>query len=298
MTALERYIRLEATGLWRETPDAPPREVVVSFGKATLLLTDPSDAPLGHWALGGVQVTGRHGGATVYVMGTETLEIRDREMVAAIAEVTRELPAWPRAAPARKRRQLVGPILAVAMLAAVVIAGPELLRRLAVGMVPPEQAEEIGDRVLLALMEEGGGICAEPGGQRVLDRIAARVAAPPLRIRVLALGGAGGGGGAAALPGGTLVLDRAAVTAGPGAAEVAQWIVEAGAGEDPVTALMRAAGPWANLRQVFTGDPGQAAITRAAAAIRATAAAPPAGPAPDVPPLSETEALALRDICG
>jgi hypothetical protein len=38
LTALERYIRLEATGLWRETPDTPPREVVVSFGKATLLL--------------------------------------------------------------------------------------------------------------------------------------------------------------------------------------------------------------------------------------------------------------------
>jgi hypothetical protein len=294
LTALERYIRLEATGLWRETPDAPPREVVVSFGKATLLLTDPSDAPLGHWALGGVEVTGRHGGATVYVMGTETLEIRDREMVAAIAEVTRELPAWPRAAPARRRRRLVGPIVAVAGLAAVAIAGPELLRRLAVGMVPPEQAEEIGDRVLLALMEDGGGICAEPGGQRVLDRIAARVATPPPRIRVLALGG----GRAAALPGGTLVLDRAAVMAGPGAAEVAQWIAVAGAGEDPVTTLMRAAGPWANLRQVFTGDPGQAAITRAAAAIRGASAAPPAVPAPDVPALSETEALARRDICG
>jgi hypothetical protein len=215
-------------------------------------------------------------------------------MVAAIAEVTRELPAWPRTAPSRKRRRLVGPVLALAALAAVALAGPELLRRLAVGMVPPEQAEEIGDRVLLALMEDGGGICAEPGGQRVLDRIAARVATPPPRIRVLALGGSG----AAALPGGTLVLDRAAVTAGPDAAAVAQWIAEAGASEDPVTALMRAAGPLSNLRQVFSGDPGQAAITRAAAAIRAAAAAAPGVPVPDVPPLSEAEALAWRYICG
>ena len=50
MTALDRYVRLEAVGLWREAPGAPPREVVVSFGNATLLLTDLEERPLGHWA--------------------------------------------------------------------------------------------------------------------------------------------------------------------------------------------------------------------------------------------------------
>jgi hypothetical protein len=105
---------------------------------------------------------------------------------------------------------------------------------------------------------------------------------------------------ALALPGGTLVLERAAITQATDAAAVAQWIAAGSAGEDPVVALMRAAGPWANLRQIFTGDPGAAAITRAVSAARAAAeaAVQPALPPPDVPPLSEAEVLALRDICG
>ncbi len=39
-TALDRYLRLEATGFWREAPGAQPREVIVSFGRTTLLLSD------------------------------------------------------------------------------------------------------------------------------------------------------------------------------------------------------------------------------------------------------------------
>lgn len=52
MTALNQYERLEAFGVWRETPKAQLRDVVVSFGDATLILTDPrSNVPLTHWSL-------------------------------------------------------------------------------------------------------------------------------------------------------------------------------------------------------------------------------------------------------
>ena len=58
MTALDRYLRLEAVGLWRERADAPAREVIVSFGRSTLVLTDLEERPLGHWALAGVVAIG------------------------------------------------------------------------------------------------------------------------------------------------------------------------------------------------------------------------------------------------
>ena len=52
MTALNQYQRLEAAGIWRETPQAQARDVIVSFGDATLVLTDPrSEVPLAHWSL-------------------------------------------------------------------------------------------------------------------------------------------------------------------------------------------------------------------------------------------------------
>ncbi|MBA3325508.1 MAG: hypothetical protein H0T41_09715, partial [Rhodobacteraceae bacterium] len=92
MTALEKYLRLEAIGAWRAAPGAAACEVVVSFGNATLILTDTSDRPLGHWALAGVQAIGIDGPATIFAMspdGAETLAIAERDMIEAIAAVTR-----------------------------------------------------------------------------------------------------------------------------------------------------------------------------------------------------------------
>jgi hypothetical protein len=296
MTALERYIRLEAIGAWREAPEAPPREVVVSFGKATLVLTDPSDVALAHWALAALRVVGERDGTTVYAVDPrsgETLTIADPEMVAAIAEVTRELPAWPSGSvPRRRRGRFLAPLILLAGLVAAALFVPAMLRGLAVSMVPPEQATELGDRVLLALMEQGGAICAGPPGQRVLERIAVVAARPAPRIRVLDLGG----GGPAMLPGGTVVLDRVAVTSATGADALARMIAAAVA-TDPLAGFMRATGPLANLRHIFTGDPGPEAIARAAAAVRATPVPSAEAPVPGVLPLAPQEAVALISIC-
>ena len=51
MTALEQYSRLEATGLWREAPDAQRRDVLVSLGDATLMISTLSEVALAHWSL-------------------------------------------------------------------------------------------------------------------------------------------------------------------------------------------------------------------------------------------------------
>lgn len=301
MTALDRYVRLEAVGIWRESPEASPREVVVSFGKATLLLTDPTDAPLGHWALAGVEVIAEQDGATIYSMspdGAETLAIRDTEMIAAITEVTRDLPKWPpariSAKPERKGRA-AGLLILLVGLAVLAALTPQALRRVAIATVPPEQATEFGDRILLALMETGGALCNDPPGQRVLDRIAALALPPPApRVRVLDLGGGWG----TVLPGGTILLDRSAVSAPAQAADLAQWIAGIAAGEAPVAAMMRAAGPAANLRHVLTGDPGPEAIHRAAEEMRRTASRPPAEvPLPPIAPHAPADAVALIHIC-
>jgi hypothetical protein len=108
MTALDQYIRLEAIGLWQETPETPEREVVVSFGNASLVLSDTSDRPLAHWSLVGIRpLRVDPDGATVYsttLDGYETLAIRDAEMVRAIAAVSAAERFAPRPAPRRRGR--------------------------------------------------------------------------------------------------------------------------------------------------------------------------------------------------
>ena len=55
MTALSDYQRLEAPGVWRPSPDAQRRDVIVSLGDATLVLSDQKDAALAHWSLAAVE---------------------------------------------------------------------------------------------------------------------------------------------------------------------------------------------------------------------------------------------------
>lgn len=290
MTALGRYERLEAVGLWREAPGADPREVVVSFGRTTLLLTDIAERPLGHWALAGVAPIDEDAdGATVYAMSAgETLTIRDRDMVAAIETVRRRLPE-----PRRRRRRIpAGPILALALLAAAIVAGPRLIRAAAVRLIPPEQAEEIGDRMLIALIEAHGPTCAGPRGEQALGRLAAALdPETPPRLRVMEFGRAPV---FAALPGGTVLIDRTTATAAP-PADLARGTAQALAG-DPVRALVEEAGTFAALRYVFTGHFDERTIARAAESAVARPSAPAAAaPSPEI---GEIDRQGLRDICG
>jgi hypothetical protein len=288
VTALERYLRLEAVGLWREAPDAAPREVVVSFGRSTLLLTDLDERPLGHWALAGIRAVGEDAdGATVYAMSAgETLAVRDRDMVAAIAAVRRRLPE-----PARPRRRVpVGWLLCAVAIAAALVMGPRLVRWAAVRLIPPEQAAEIGDRMLIALIEAEGPPCDDPEGERALGELAAALdPRDPPRLRVMGLPRAPA---VVALPGGTVLIDRTtAATAAPG--ELAGRVAQA-LDRDPVRVLVEDVGGFAAARYVFTGRFDERALARAAESALARGGGTSLVALPDV---EESVWEAVRGVC-
>jgi hypothetical protein len=282
-TALERYERLEATGLWRESPGAAPREVVVAFGTETLVLRDLDDTTLGHWALAGLRTLRDEGSGRVYAMtrdGYETLAIRDPDMIAAIDAVTAAARGFPGPAAARRSRW-PSAIVALALLAALPLAAPPLIRDLAARAVTPEAAERLGDEMLIQLIDASGPPCADPAGAAALARLADAVApeAPP-RVRVMALGDAP----AAILPGRLVVLDRRVPEEAAGPDEVAGWIalaLETEAARPAVGAAMHAAGPLAAGRSLVTGRLDDAALARAAASV------------PETPMLSPEDAPAL-----
>jgi hypothetical protein len=242
-TALDRYLRLEASGVWRDAPGAHPREVIVSFGRTTLVLSDLDERPLAHWALAGTQA------------------IRDRDMIEAIAAVSRAAEhAGPRAVPAPPR-PVLGPMLVLAAMVAVVAYGPGLIRGQARRMVPPELAEELGERMLIGVMETGGELCTGAAGRRALGRIVERLGpGTGFRVAVLDLGEAP----VAALPGGLLLVGRGTIAEAASPDVVAGWIALA-AGRAPLDSLMQSAGPFGDLAFMVTGRIGEAALGRAAA---------------------------------
>ena len=263
MTALERYLRLEAVGVWREHCAAPAREVVVSLGRSTLVLTDLDERPR-HWALAGVAAVGRDGPPTIYSMtadGEETLAIREPDMVAAIAAVARPALATPQTAAASRWRRPVAAAVVLALLALLVVAIPRAIRAATARMIPPELAAELGDRMLIELVERHGSGCAGPDAATALGRLAQRLhPAPPPRLRVVDHPTP-----VATLPGGIIVLGRNSLTAAAVPEVIAGWI-QVGLLLDPVAGFVRTAGPLAEIGFLLGRGFGEPVIARAAAA--------------------------------
>lgn len=117
MTALDQYQRLEAVALWRPTPDADPREVIVSFGNATLTLMNMDEQPWAHWSLAAVQEIGSDAGGLVLTPDpdqAETLTLNDPDMIEAIRAISTGTSQQPDAV--RRIRLLMPILLTIAVL--------------------------------------------------------------------------------------------------------------------------------------------------------------------------------------
>ena len=116
MTALSKYDRLEATGLWRATSSEQRREVVVSIGDATLVISDLNDQALTHWSLAAVERVPSEGQGAVFCPDgdpNETLDLGpdEAEMIEAI-NMLRRAVAKSRPKPGRLRWLAVEPSIA------------------------------------------------------------------------------------------------------------------------------------------------------------------------------------------
>jgi len=87
MTAIKKYRRLEAKGLWIDAKQTNPKEVIVSIGKASIIISDKNEVPLDHWNFNSIVIL-KSGDAQIIVSPglerTEKLIIKDDEMVNAI----------------------------------------------------------------------------------------------------------------------------------------------------------------------------------------------------------------------
>lgn len=190
MTALDQFTRLEAAGIWRESPDSKRRDVIVSFGDATLILSDPrSEVPLAHWSLPAVARLNGHRMPALYAPGAdadsgeESLEIEDPLMVEAIARVHHAIAAR-RPHPGRLRFTLM--ILAlIVMTAAAVFWLPDALVRYGARIAPNATKQQIGLAIIRDMEARTGPICSRPGAQRALNELATYIAGTETRLKVV-----------------------------------------------------------------------------------------------------------------
>lgn len=254
MTALPQYERLEALGLWRESAEAQRREVIVSFGDATLVIFDgKATRPLSHWSL--AALVRRNPGKRPAIFAPseepgEDIEIDDEAMIAAVEKVQAALDRG-RPHPGRLRGWLTVSVVAIAAVAGLIWLPPAVVDQ-AARVAPAAKRAEIGRAILADIGRSTGNPCHSTGGDEALialaDRLpgAAQVAIVPRRLET-----------GLHLPGNLVVVGRRAIT-GPDTPEVIAGMViateAADAGQDPLLPFLKWAGPVAAARLLATGS--------------------------------------------
>lgn len=168
MTAIDKYIRLEAIGQWRPAPDEPTQEVVVSFGNATLQLTSLEDTPLTHWALRAVKRIGSTGNAIIYStdsQGDETLLIDDAEMIRAITAVTREVGQQEPKKKSRKKFVWLGFLIVILGLLS---QSPPLIYAWATKLTSPLRLQNFSKEMQIRLFPDNDFACTDSRASRAL----------------------------------------------------------------------------------------------------------------------------------
>ena len=255
MTALRKYERLESSGLWRETPQAQLREVIVSLRATTLMLSDPkTETPLTQWSLPALRRLNPVQMPALYAPAEddgETLEIDDPEMISALDTVRRTLD-HRRAKPGRLRGTLYA-TSGVALLGLAVFWLPGALVDYTANMLPLPTRVQLGQMALSDLSRLSGSPCAAPMGTAALTRLAARIDPnDPPQIMVLRDGVTR----AAALPGNIVLLPVKLLDQSDGPEAVAGFVITEkryALNRDPTKAVLRYAGLWATLRLLTSG---------------------------------------------
>ncbi len=263
MTALKEYARLEAPGVWRESPAIQRRDVFVSFGDATLVISDAAGRPLAHWSLAAVERANPGERPAVYVPGadaTETLEIDEAMMVEAIERV-RLAVARRRPQPGRLRGGLLAGALAL-VLGLLVLVMPGALVRHTAGAVPPGARAEIGRQLLAEIGRSAGPPCTAEPGAGALARLSERLFGPGgARLVVLPEGPVS----TAHLPGGVILANRRLIEDQPAPDVLAGFALAEAARAalaDPLVRVLEDAGTIATFRLLTTGALPQGALAR------------------------------------
>ena len=177
MTALTEYQRLECSGLWRETPESQRRDVIVTFGDATLVIKElPSERAVSHWSLPAVRRLNPSRMPALFSPGHdsgEELEIDDETMIAAIGKV-HAIIAARQPHPGRLRGFLLLGV-AAALAAGVLVWLPGALIAHTAKVLPSSTRQEIGQAILVDLERLTGRPCAEPDGKAALQQLTDRV---------------------------------------------------------------------------------------------------------------------------
>ena len=177
MTALDQYARLESTGVWRASRDAQRRDVIVSFGNASLVIADQNDSALTHWSLAAIERLNPNVRPAIFSPDEdhlEQLEIDEPLMIDAIETVRKSIEK-ARPKPGRLRLLMLSASFAVVAGLAIFWL-PDALTNHTIKVVPDVKRAQIGALMLEEIERVSGQPCYTPEGVKALGKLTTRLA--------------------------------------------------------------------------------------------------------------------------
>ncbi len=275
MTALEQYQRLESPAIWHPSPEAQRRDVILSFGEATLVIADQRGRALAHWSLPAIERVNPGETPALFRPGPdaeEVVELADEAMIEALMKVRRAIERR-RPHPGRLRHVLTA--AAVAVVAGFTVFWlPRAMIDYTAAVVPPQKRAAIGESLLESIRRISGKTCETALGRQALTRLHERLL-PGQSGRIVVL--SGGMPKAEHLPGGIILLNRALVEDYDDPAVVAGFVLaedQRARDEDPMVRLLSTTGLATSFRLLTRGDIPEATLKAYAEVLMVSEPAP------------------------
>ena len=256
MTALTQYDRIEASALWRESAQDQRREVILSLGDATLIITDRQERPLAHWSLAAVRR--QNPGAMPAIFSPDgdsdeiiELDASEQFMIDAIDKICAVIERR-RPKPGRLRTvSFVGVLSAVFLI--LLLWMPFAVRDYTLRVLPAVTRAEIGVQIAKLMTPYTGAQCFSPIANPAQMALQSRILDPNETIRVMPQGVQN----VAALPGGIFLIDRRLVEDFEDPDVVAGFLLAEKTRVstiDPMQDVLSSAGILATFRLLTTGE--------------------------------------------
>jgi len=277
MTTQRKYQRLEASALWRDSISGRRRDVIVSLGDASLVITDKNERPLTHWSLAAVQRANPGAMPAVFHPDgdpDETLELGESETEMAEAiEKLRQVIDRRRPKPGRLR--IISFLTVLMLFAALMIFWmPGAVRDYTLRVLPDVTERDIGNGVLRELERFTGRACTSSQSMRALYQMSQRLFDRPVSLEILREGVES----VRVLPGNVIIISHTLVEDYDTPDVLAGYLLQLDLDSEPQSMLqnmLQDAGLVSTFRLLTTGHLPQAALAETAKGLLNTPAMTP-----------------------
>ena len=163
------YAKFETFGVWQESSEKPEEQVVVSFGKSTLLLRDINESIVAQWSFPSISVNTLPDGQVNFSPdedGIEKLTISDEEMIEQLKKVI-QAPIYDR----KNFRTIFFLIISILVTLFLLLNSKNILIGIATSITPNGKTSIIFEKLIESKDNPIGRKCIIPEGQKILDQL-------------------------------------------------------------------------------------------------------------------------------